>query len=167
MSYPQTFTSIFARNCIVKRIPADQARAFLQANHRFGYSRCKYCYGLFIDRMGGGKLDGCGSDDFPIGRMVAVSCFSNARKWIKGDVQIRSYEWVRYASLPQIRVQGGMSKLLKRFIEEVEPDDIMTYAPIVNGDEGQAYALLGFQEEGEKEFENGKSVKYRLKLKKY
>ena len=27
--------------------------------------------------------------------LVAVAAFSNARKWIKGDKTIRSYEWTR------------------------------------------------------------------------
>lgn len=167
MSYPSQFHSLFARNCQVKRITADVARAFLEANHRFGWSRCKYCYGLFICKKGGGALDACGNDAYPIGTMIAVATFSNARRWDKDGRSITSYEWVRFASLLGTRVQGGMSKLMAAFIEEVKPDDIMSYAPVINGDEGSVYEIMGFKLEGEKVFEGGKSLKYRLKLTDY
>lgn len=167
MSYPSTFHSIFARNCRVERINADVARDFLQKHHRYGWSRCKYCYGLFINKMAGGALDCCGNSRFPLGTLIAVACFSNARRWEKDGRTICSYEWVRYASIEGTRVQGGMGKLLDRFIKEIQPDDIMSYAPQINGDEGSVYGLLGFKVEGEKVFENGTSVKYRLKLTDY
>lgn len=167
MSYPSSFVSVFARNCQVRRITADVAREFLVQHHRFAWSRCKYCYGLFIAKKGGGALDQSGNEAYPIGSMVAVSCFSNARRWNKDGRDILSYEWVRFASLQGVRVQGGMSKMLQHFIDEVHPDDIMSYAPVVKGDEGSAYELLGFKEEGIKEFQGGKSLKYRLKLTEY
>lgn len=167
MSYPESFVSIFARNCSVRRIEADAAREFMQNNHRYGWSRCRYCYGLFISRKGGGALDRSGNEEYPVGSMVAVSCFSNARRWDKQGRTVLSYEWVRYASLQGIRVQGGMGKMLRKFIEDLDPDDIMSYAPQQNGDEGSVYEMLGFKLEGEKEFESGKSLKFRLKLKDY
>ena len=80
------------------------------------------------------------------GTLVAVATFSNARKWIKGDKTIRSYEWTRYASLPGVRLSGGMGKLLKAFIKEVEPDDIMSYADL-EWSEGEVYERLGFKSE--------------------
>lgn len=167
MSYPSTFHSIFARNCEVRRINADVARAFMEENHRFGFSKCRYCYGLFIRKNGGGALDRSGSESFPLDTMVAVSCFSNARKWQKQDKEIFSYEWVRFASLKGTRVQGGMSKMLRAFIDEMHPDDIMSYAPQQEGGEGEVYLQLGFKPEGVKEFPGGKSIKYRLKLSSY
>lgn len=167
MSYPSVFQSIFARNCKVEKISADMAREFLSQNHRYGWSKCRFCYGLFVARKGGGTLDRCGNENFPVGCLVAVACFSNARRWDKAGETICSYEWVRYASLAGTRVQGGMGKLLDAFISEVHPDDIMSYAPQHNGDEGGVYELLGFKIDGEKNFEEGKSIKYRLKLKDY
>ena len=83
------------------------------------------------------------------GTLVAVGTFSNARKWVKGDKAIRSYEWTRYASLPGVRLSGGMGKLLKAFIDEVHPDDIMTYADL-EWSEGKVYEALGFVLEGHK-----------------
>jgi hypothetical protein len=48
-------------------------------------------------------------------------------KW--GDRQdFRSYELLRFASLQGYVVVGGMDKLMKAFMHENQPDDIMSYA---------------------------------------
>ena len=99
--------------------------------------------------QGSGSASEEGSAPVP-GTLVAVATFSNARKWIKGDKEIRSYEWTRYASLPGLRINGGMGKLLKAFIEEVRPDDIMSYADL-EWSEGDVYRQLGFTLEGRKD----------------
>jgi hypothetical protein len=80
---------------------------------------------------------------------VAVATFSNARKWQKGKKVIRSYEWTRYASLPGVRINGGMGKALKAFIKDIQPDDIMSYADL-EWSEGAVYEQLGFELEGHK-----------------
>lgn len=160
VSYPSTFISLFARNCTVRKIDSAPAKAFMEANHRYGFSKCRYCYGLFVSHEG---HDGV----FHMNDMVAVACFSNARRWVKGDRTVRSYEWVRYASVEGTRVLGGMSKLLKAFIADTDPDDIMSYAPLESGDEGEVYATLGFVREADKAFPGGTSAKFRLKLKNY
>jgi hypothetical protein len=79
-----------------------------------------------------------------------VATFSNARRWVKEGKEIRSYEWTRYASLPDLRVSGGMGKMLKAFIKEVHPDDIMSYADL-EWSEGEVYERLGFEAETRKE----------------
>ena len=84
------------------------------------------------------------------GTLIAVATFSNARRWIKEGKEIRSYEWTRYASLPDLRVSGGMGKMLKAFIKEVQPDDIMSYADL-EWSEGEVYERLGFEAETRKE----------------
>ena len=160
MSFPESFISVFARNCTVRRIDANLARNFLEANHRYGWSRCRHCYGLFVERAG---HDG----RFVPGDLVAVSSFSNARRWDKDGRRISSYEWVRYASLQGVRVSGGMGKMLDSFIAEVHPDDIMSYAPLSEGNEGEVYPKLGFTLEEIKEFDGGRSAKFRLKLTDY
>lgn len=103
---------------------------------------------------------------YPIGTLVAVAEFSSARNWQKGEALIRSYEWVRYASLPEVRVIGGMGKVLQEFIDEVNPDDIMSYAPAEHYD-GEVYQTLGFSKVGVKQFGDSSSIKYRLKLTPY
>ena len=58
-----------------------------------------------------------------------------------------------------------MGKLLKAFIDEVKPDDVMSYAD-AGWYDGDVYRKLGFTEEEAKVFPDGsRSLKFRLKLK--
>lgn len=167
MSQPHTFHSIFARNCAVRHLDKPEAAEFLKRNHLYGDAKCKYRYGLYVERYSGAEMRSPdGPHPYPVGTLVAVAEFSNARRWQKGDKVIRSYEWIRYASLPQVRVLGGMGKILEAFIAEVQPDDIMSYAPAEHY-EGEVYATLGFEREGIKQFGESSSIKYRLKLSDY
>ncbi len=154
--------SVFARNCEIRRINKPEASAFLNQYHRFGDAACKYRYGIYVRRSTGAR-------EFAMdaGTLVAVAEFSGARRWLKNGRTISSYEWVRYASLPYLSVVGGMGKVLKHFVEEVRPDDIMTYA---NQDwsDGGVYRALGFVQEESKSFSDGsRSLKFRLKITDY
>ena len=149
LSHLEIFFPIYARNCEVRRIEKSEAAEFLKLTHSYADANCRYRYGLFLKRHTGHIADSGESHEYTPGTLVAVATFSNARKWIKGDKTIRSYEWTRYASLPEIRVNGGMGKLLKTFIEEVQPDDIMSYADF-EWSEGTVYEKLGFVSEGSK-----------------
>ena len=150
LSHLEIFTQIYARNCEIRRIDKATAQTFLEANHSYGDAACKYRYGLYLKRHTG-HCHAERSEASPTpGTLVAVATFSNARKWIKGDKTIRSYEWTRYASLPGIRLSGGMGRVLKAFIKEIQPDDIMTYADL-EWSEGKVYEQLGFALEGVKE----------------
>lgn len=184
------FEQIYARNCEIRRIDKKTAGEFLMANHSYGDASCRYRYGLYLKRHTGHNSTSAGTS---AGTLVAVATFSNARKWIKEGKTVRSYEWTRYASLPQVRLCGGMGRLLKTFIEDVQPDDIMTYADL-EWSEGKVYEVLGFRQEGVKPpvmftvdtdtwsripgilsdrrdghryFQNSGSNKYRLKLTDY
>ena len=170
LAHLEVFLPIYARNCEVRKIDKVTAREFLEKNHSYGYAACRYCYGLFFKRHTGHiaqMMEGASADnerkdlpgiqkDMPesredrSGTLVAVATFSNARKWIKGDRTIRSYEWTRYASLPEVRVSGGMGRLMKTFIKEVCPDDLMSYADL-EWSKGDVYRRLGFEQEGTKE----------------
>ena len=135
LSHLGKFRSIFARNCSVERIDRGTANRFMDANHTYGASACRHCYGL-TDRNSG--------------MLVAAATFSNSRKWIKEGREIRSYEWIRYASASGTRIPGGMGKVLKKFMEDIRPDDIMSYADLEWSD-GAVYRRLGFVEDGQKE----------------
>ena len=165
LSHLKIFTQVYARNCEIRRIDKATAEAFLAQNHSYADAACRYRYGLYLKRHTGHnalpEAEGpsphtagpaatsttsspAATGNLPApGTLVAVATFSNARKWIKGDKTIRSYEWTRYASLPGIRLNGGMGKILKTFIKEVSPDDIMTYADL-EWSEGKVYEQLGF-----------------------
>ena len=203
MAHMEVFLPIYARNCEVKRIDKKVAAEFLERTHSYGDASCRYRYGLFLKRHTGHVADtllekgNSHIDNSPTtGALVAVATFSNARKWLKEDKLIRSYEWTRYASLPGLRVNGGMGKILNTFIKEISPDDIMSYADL-EWSEGKVYEQLGFILEGKKApvcfqidtttwkrsvyrgqemppehngmvfFQNFGSAKYRLKLTEY
>lgn len=164
LAHLELFSQAYARNCEVRRIDKETALRFLADNHSYGYAACKYRYGLFLKRHTGhiaremlmesspecsqpltrSQKPICKNDN--VGKLIAVATFSNARKWIKDGKEIRSYEWTRYASAPEMRVSGGMGKLLKTFIKDVQPDDIMSYADL-EWSEGNVYKTLGFKEE--------------------
>lgn len=135
LSHLGQFHSIFARNCEAERIDKSVAGRFLDKNHNYGSSVCRYSYGLTERKSG---------------RLVAAATFSNARKWNKDGKEIRSYEWIRYASECGTRIPGGMGKILKKFMEDIRPDDIMSYADLEWSD-GAVYRRLGFREDGSKD----------------
>lgn len=170
------FQSIFARKCNIKRISTPIANDFLDKCHFYGKVKAKYKYGIFY------KED-----------LVAVACFSSARnipRVIGNSEQIlRSYEWVRYASLPNYRIVGGMGKVLSAFINDVCPQEIMTYADL-EWSQGKTYRNLGFEEAGYRtpitfylssknferlrkpepnsiEFQNLGSIKYLMKIERH
>lgn len=170
LSHLEIFFPVYARNCEIRRIEKAEAAAFLSANHSYGDAACRYRYGLYLKRHTGhiaqsmtiadpvpcthpvnpGRQHPEQREESLIGTLIAVATFSNARKWIKGDKTIRSYEWTRYASLPRLRVNGGMGKFLKAFIKDIQPDDIMSYADL-EWSEGKVYEQLGFTLDGTKE----------------
>ena len=54
--------------------------------------------------------------------------------------------------------------MLNAFIEQVHPDDIMSYADADYPDGGEAYSVLGFRAEAEVERAGHRNIKYRLTL---
>lgn len=126
--------TIFARNCHVKAITQNDAKRFLDANHMLGYARCHYRYGLYTLRD---------TESLRRGSLVAVATFSSSRLIKRGEIVVNSYEWVRYAGLSDYRITGGMGKLLKCFVRDQNPQEIMSYSDIGWG-KGDAYEKLGF-----------------------
>jgi len=120
------FRSVFARKCEVFVPTPEEAAAFLERWHIYGYAKCKYRYALRYS-----------------GQTVAVSAFSAPRPMNRDGKEVLSYEWVRFASLPDMRISGGMSRLLDAFIKEHHPQDIMSYADLEWSD-GSVYERLGF-----------------------
>lgn len=133
------FRKIYARDCRIMKISKDVADNFLAGRHSYGKASYRHCYGMFLDR----ERPGYGLQK---GDLAAVACFSNARRWKKDGSTVTSYEWVRYASCPDMRIPGGMSKMLRHFISGIHPDDIMSYADL-EWSEGDTYRRLGFIQE--------------------
>lgn len=136
------FRPVFARKCrlisnsrIISEGKSGELQDFLEKYHSYGSARCKYRYALEYGET-----------------TVAAATFSFGRKIVRqsamGEVEYSSYEWIRYASLPDCRVIGGMGRLLKAFVadlqsEGVHPIEIMSYSDN-EWSRGAVYSSLGF-----------------------
>lgn len=152
------FKSVFARKCKVvydSQVKADsrinkKISDFLNKCHSYGDAKCRYRYALEYE-----------------GEIVAVATFSAPRPMPRqmtyaqmnpsqmvGEgacVLFDSYEWVRYASLPDVRVAGGMGRLFKAFLEDIRsggnperPFEVMSYSD-TEWSSGDVYEKLGFR----------------------
>jgi hypothetical protein len=138
------FERVPARLTRVQRIDKPTADKFLNENHLQVSTTAKFKYGLFLPeryfRVIKNQQDLI--HDRPL--LVAVATFSNAKTIIRESKESRSYELIRFANLQGMTVVGGLDKLLKAFINEHSPDDIMTYADR-DWSDGKSYEKLGFQ----------------------
>jgi len=111
---------IFARNCLIKQIEVNEARAFLDASHTQGYCASSIKLGLF---------------NYDI--LVAVMTFGKSR-----FSKVADWELLRYASECNTTVVGGASKLFKHFLKQCN-EPIVSYCDLRWGS-GQMYESLGF-----------------------
>lgn len=135
--------SYFARQTVAARIDKRVALEFQEEHHSNMAIPGKYRYGLF-ER----------------GELVSIAVFSGGRKMMDQPAEYRSFELIRFCHHSGVRVVGGLSKLIKSFIADFSPGDIVTY---VDKDWSQDSSLqtIGFTAVGELDpqymlFENGK-----------
>jgi hypothetical protein len=121
---------IHARSTEVVRIDKNTCEPFLQQHHLQGSVNAYYKYALLKGET-----------------IVAVATFSKSRVMQDGVVPYRSCELIRFASLTGYTVTGGLSKLISRFMDDVKPAHLMTYADRDWGD-GAGYRKLGFVPSG-------------------
>ncbi|MFD1142730.1 hypothetical protein ACFQ4C_16510 [Larkinella insperata] len=141
-----------ARLTQVRRIDRPTTDRFLEDNHLQVLTNVKYKYGLFLPAryfrvLSAGfraELADCAE------LLVAVATFSHPRQITRDGIPHRSVELVRFANLRDCTVVGGLDKLLKAFVVDFQPDDIMTYADR-DWSDGRSYEKLGFQRLGETE----------------
>jgi len=114
--------TIFARKCFVKKITKPEADIFLNENHIYGTSTSKVRIGLFFEN-----------------ELVAAMTFAAMRKFHTGN----SAEILRYCSKNYTTITGGLSKLLKFYMQLYAPQSIMTYTDWDWG-RGDAFGKLGF-----------------------
>jgi hypothetical protein len=117
---------IHARQTQVVRLDKHIAQHFLETYHLQGSTSAYYKYGLVYQD-----------------EIVAVATFSKARVMYDGPVYYRSYELERIASKGNMVVVGGLSKLIKYFINQHNVVHIMTYVDAAWG-EGGAFEKIGF-----------------------
>lgn len=112
---------IYARKCQVAKVTPSEGTQFFKDNHIAGSRGASVYYGLYH----AGKLISCMSFGTPLKR-------KNQYTW----------EIVRFASILNITVIGGASKLFKTFLAN-HSGDVMTYADLRFGN-GNVYQQLGF-----------------------
>jgi len=139
--------TIPARLTQVQRIDKPMMDKFLINNHLQSTVNAKLKYGLFLPSryfrvIQNEKVlqENINKEAF----LVAVASFSNAKKIIREGQEYRSYELIRFANYKGFTVVGGLNKLLKMFIDEHVPDDIMTYAD-ADWSDGANYEKIGFE----------------------
>ena len=118
---------IYARKCVVKKIDSKQSSPFLKQNHIQGNTSSEIKYGLFY------------KDE-----LVSVMTFGH-KKYCSGNKNKNKNEWElsRFCSLLNTCVIGAAGKLLNQFINDVNPESIVSFASndISNGG---LYKILGF-----------------------
>ena len=107
-------SKIYGRKCKVQEITKKQSMVFLNENHLQGYTIDKFRYGLFFE-----------------GELVSVITFGKKRKSLGSkDVNSNEYELIRFCNKKFTTIVGGFSKLLKYFIDNINPHKIETFADI-------------------------------------
>lgn len=113
--------SIYARKCEFKIIDHETARAFIDINHLIGAPhRISWAGGLYHNQD-----------------LIAVMTFINQSNG--------TYILNRYST--SLRVVGGASRLLKKFINEINPKQIISFSDN-RFSQGNLYKKLGFTASG-------------------
>jgi hypothetical protein len=115
---------IYGRKCILKKVPTKVKTKFLNENHIQGTVGSTVNYGLYFND-----------------ELVSIMTFGKGRNIMNGS----NYEWelLRFCNKINHTVIGGASKLFKHFINENNPNNIISYADI-RWSEGSLYDILGF-----------------------
>ncbi len=117
----------FARNCEVKKLNKEEAKQFLEAYHLMNSTQSAFNYGLYHK-----------------GELLAVASFSKGRKMRRLQNDLRSFELIRFCCKKGHTITGGLSKLLKHFVNEKKAGDIMTYVD-QQWSEGDSFVKAGFK----------------------
>ncbi|MBP5517625.1 MAG: hypothetical protein J6X91_03050 [Bacteroidales bacterium] len=123
----------------------SKAKKFLDAFHTYGYLKGQEDYLLMY------KED-----------IIAAAQFMKTYLPAEKDTDNRlAYEWTRYASLPDVRIAGGLGKVLKQILSDISQKDISSIEIMSYSDNewsnGDAYSKLGFKLAG-----NTPPVTYRI-----
>jgi hypothetical protein len=134
-----------ARLTYTSRIDKAITEKFLSKNHLQGNVASKYRYGLFLPvRYFRILPDYFIPEKEDADLLVAVATYSNAKIFHRNGTIHRSCELIRFANHCETTVVGGINKLLKAFISDFQPNDIMTYADLEWSD-GTSYERIGFE----------------------
>jgi len=112
---------VFARKCIIKSVENKEAKQFLFDNHLQGGIQCTHI-GIYFENQ-----------------LISMISMGKSRFNKSFD-----YEILRFCNKLNTSVTGGLSKLIKYFRKEYNPESIITYADARIG-EGKGYEKCGFK----------------------
>ena len=121
---------VYARKCTVREVSAEEALAFLNANHRQGAAQSPIRLGLYCNK-----------------ELISLMTFGKMRNTIgtgKEDLT-DCWELVRFCSRLNTSVIGGASKLFSHFIELYHPKQVRSFSDRAHTT-GKLYKKLGFSE---------------------
>ncbi|KAL9179437.1 hypothetical protein ACHAXT_008727 [Thalassiosira profunda] len=101
---------VYARKTVAKRISKSQVVPFLEKNHLWGATGAKYGYGLFLKPTKNGDA----------GQLIAVATFSSKRKVKRASREFHSFELLRFCTILDTTVVGGLTKLVAAFVQEMK-----------------------------------------------
>ena len=119
---------INARECTVESVSFNDTKDFIETNHIQGNVPGSVRYGLYKD-----------------GILYAVMTFSQARYEKTG------WEMLRYCGKTGYNIRGGAGKLLKKFLDEYSPNQLVTYADRRWSGKEAFYEKVGFKLDGTSE----------------
>ena len=125
-------TKYYARKLDIIEVDNADAKAFLNENHRQGYTPCEVQIGL---------IDKCTKE------LLSIMTFNKIRYTIGHDKDIDEsyYELVRFCNKKYSTVVGGASKLLNYFIHKYPRVNIRSYSDRAHT-KGKLYKTLGFSQ---------------------
>ena len=121
-----TSNKIYARKCKIENINNLVTKEFLEKNHLQGNVNGKINIGLIYE-----------------GELVSIMTFGNRRKNLGSSCKEKEYELLRFCNKLDTVVTGAASKLFKYFLEEYNPDKIISYCDL-RWSNGNLYEQLGF-----------------------
>lgn len=117
---------IYARKCEVREVSSMASNRFLEDNHIQGKCNGKYRYGLYYK-----------------GELVSLMTFGTLRKSLGSKNVEGCFELLRFCNKINTSVIGGASKLFKYFLNEIKPNEVISYADR-RWSVGNLYEKLGF-----------------------
>ena len=120
-----TSNKIFARKCQIKEVSNKDSKIFLNKNHIQGNVNSNIRLGLYYND-----------------ELVSLITFGKTRLIMNGNKN--SNELIRFCNKLDTTVIGGADKLLKHFIKQYKPKEIITYAD-KRWSIGNLYKKLGFE----------------------
>lgn len=126
----KTKRKIYARKCVVKKVPKKYMKVFFNNTHISGNVNAKECFGLYY------------KDEL-------VACLSLRKPFHK---KYKNYlEIARFSTALNTTVIGGLGKLLKvseTYAKELLLEGLLTYADLRFG-KGDGYKKVGFELKGD------------------